>query len=271
LNFQEKKMNKKLIFGLALVVVFSSGIFYSVQAASREMAREEIASMSPDVRDYFSTLSPREQEDFLALAPWQWEYIVSLDPDERYAYFELEPQERVVFFSLAPDFRIGFLGLVPEERHTFITLRPEERANFFSQRHEERGAGETGRSRVQKEPAMKRELSGRTREKGFSDTGGSLPSGEKPEKAVLGNGNNQGRTGAETHMKQQAPVRADADRGTAISPKQEGKTGADTHMKVETSGGHDVDRGAAKTMSNPATPRKSEPAAQSKSGKETRE
>jgi hypothetical protein len=268
-------MNKKLIIGLALAlaVVFVSGTFYSAQAA-RYTEREAFSLMTPDVRDYYITLSPREQEEFLTLEPWQWEYIVSLNTDDRYAFFVLAPQERVVFFSLAPDVRIGFLGLVPEERHTFITLRPEERVHFFSQRHEERGMSGAGKSRVQTEPAMKHEkqLSGHSQEKGLSDTGRTSRSGEMRDKTVLGSGNNQGKTVTETHMKQQAPVKADADRAVAISPRHEGTTGGDTHMKGEMSGGgHDSDRGAPKNMSNPGMSRKIEPAAEVNSSKGTHE
>ena len=190
-------MNKKLIFGLALLVVFVSGTFYSAQAA-RYMEREAFSLMTPDVRDYYLTLSPRDKAEFLTLEPWQWEYIVSLDNENRYAFFVLPPQERIVFFSLQPDFRIGFLGLVPEERHVFITLRPEERSHFFSQRHEERVMSGHGKRNAQREPAAKheKEMSGRSQEKGFSDTGRNLKSGEKPEKGAVGSGNNQGKTGS---------------------------------------------------------------------------
>jgi hypothetical protein len=276
LNLQEMKMNKKLIFGLALLVVFVSGTFYSAQAA-RYMEREAFSLMTPDVRDYYITLSPRDKEEFLALEPWQWEYIVSLDNEDRYAFFVLEPQERIVFFSLQPDFRIGFLGLVPEERHVFITLRPEERGNFFSQRHDERAMSGPGKSRVQREPAVKgqKELSGRSQEKGFSDTGRNLKPGEKPEKGALGNGNNQGRTGAETNVKQQAPAKSEADRGAAISPRQENRTGADTRMKQQAPAKPEADRGAAMSPRHEgktgADTHKSEPAAEVNSGKGTHE
>jgi len=121
------------------------------------------------------------------------------------------------------------------------------------------------------------------------------------DKNVLGSGNNQGKTTSETRIKQQAPVKAEADRGDAISPRQEnktvaetrmkkqapikteanqgaamnpgreGKTGTDTHMKGEMSGGHDSDGGAPKTMSNHGMSRKSAPAAEAGSGKGTHE
>jgi hypothetical protein len=274
LEFEEIKMNKKLIFGFALAVVFISGTFYSVHAARGDREREELSLMTPDVRDYFVTLSPREQEYFLTLAPWQWEYIVSLDPDDRYAYFELAPQERVIFFSMAPDFRIGFLGLVPEERHSFIILRPEERAAFFSQRHGDRAMSGAGKSRVQRAPAMKseKEMSGRTRENGLSDTSSSSrQAGEVRGKGALGSSNNQEKTVTETRMKQQAPVRAEAERSGEVTAKKETKTLTDSHVKGESSGGHELDRGTSKAMSKPETARKSEPAGENNGGKGTRE